>query len=157
MKTLLAAVLGIVALAAGGFAWHTHQALGDARRELTGLKAQLDRAKADIKTAQAEAEKQRKEAEAQKAGLEQAQSELNSARNFLEAERAMNARLREDLVLAMSRATQPRPSSAQPQLPPGLVLPQLAPQRPLEVRIAPNRGPTAIGVGVPAAPAAPAR
>ena len=150
MKTLVAAVLGLAALAAGGFAWHTHQALGEARRELAGLKTQLDKAKADIKTAQTEAEKQRKEAEAQKIALEQAHSELNTSRQFLEAERAMNTRLREQLVLAMSRAAQPRPSSAQPQLPPGLVLPQPLPQRPLEIRIAPNRGPTSIGVGVPA-------
>lgn len=150
MKTLLAAALGLAALAAGGgFAWHQHQALGEAQRELAGLKAQLDKAKADLKTVQAEAEKQRKEADMQKAALDQAQSELNSARNFLEAERAMNARLREEVILAIARAAQTRPAAAQ-ALPPGLVLPQLAPQRPLEVRIAPNRGPTSIGVGVPA-------
>ena len=148
--TLMAALLGLAALAAGGFAWHTQQALGETRRELAGLKTQLDKAKADIKTAQAEAEKQRKELEAQKLAVEQAQSDLNSTRQFLEAERSMNTRLREQLVLAMSRTSQPRPSSAQPQLPPGLVLPQLAPQRPMEVRIAPGRGPTSIGVGVPA-------
>ncbi|HEX2649075.1 MAG TPA: hypothetical protein VHN19_03950 [Burkholderiales bacterium] len=149
MRTLLAAVLGLAALAAGGFAWHTHRALGETRRELADLKTQLDKAKTDLKTAQAEAEKQRKEAETHKAALEQTQSELASARHFLEAERAMSTRLREELVLARARSAQPRPSAAQ-ALPPGLVLPQLAPQRPLEVRIAPNRGATSVGVGVPA-------
>jgi hypothetical protein len=148
-STLLAAVLALAALAAGGFAWQTHRALGDTQRALAGAKTQLDKTKADLKALQAEAAKQRKEAEAQKVALEQAQSEVNTARQFLEAERAMNTRLREELILAKSRAAQPKPAAAQ-ALPPGLVLPRLAPQRPMEVRIAPNRGPTAIGVGVPA-------
>ncbi|HXR58845.1 MAG TPA: hypothetical protein VN747_05970 [Burkholderiales bacterium] len=148
-SALLAAVLALAALAAGGFAWHTRQALSETRRELAGVKSQLEKTQGELKTAQVEAETRRKQAEAQKAALEQAQAEVNAARHFLEAERAMNTRLREELVLAKSHAAQPRPAAAQ-GLPPGLVLPQLAPQRPLEVRMAPNRGPTSIGVGVPA-------
>ena len=149
---LFAAVLALATLVAGGFAWHTHHALGETRRELAGTKTQLDKAKADLKALQDEAAALRKDAAAQKIALEQMQTELNSAQHFLEVERLASARLREDFARAMTARGAPggRPASAQ-SLPPGLILPMpVQSATPPPARIAPGNRGVSIGVGVPA-------
>lgn len=148
---LLAAAASVAALAAGGFAGYTYLQLDETRRELAGARGLLDKAKTELKTLQAEAETLRKQAAAQKISLEQAQADLNAARQFLESERAASARLREELgmAMAMARAAQSGRAAAAQGLPPS-ALPQLAPQRPMEVRIAPGGGARAVGAGAPA-------
>jgi len=147
-STALAVVLAIAAIAAGGFAWQTRQSLEETKAALAAATSQLEKSKADLKLAQEEATGLRKLATEQKMAAEQLQADLNAARLFMEAERLTVARLREDLAKAMTRGMPgARPAAAQ-ALPPGMV-PMLAPQQPMQVRIAPSQG-TAIGVGVPA-------
>jgi len=148
-STIAAVVLAIATVAAGGFAWQTRQSLEGTKAALAGATAQLDKANTDLKALQAEATTLRKQATEQKMAAEQLQADLNAARQFIEAERLTTARLREDLAKAMTRATPgARPTAAQ-TLPSGMV-PMLAPQPPMQVRIAPGGGATAVGVPMPA-------
>ena len=151
MKSTAAAVaFAIAALAAGGFAWQTRQSHEETKAALAGATSQLDKSKADLKVAQEEATGLRKLATEQKMAAEQAQADLNAARQFMEAERLTVARLREDLAKAMMRVTPgARPTAAQ-ALPPGMVVPMLAPPQPMQVRIAPGGGATAVGAPAPA-------
>ena len=152
-STVAAVVLAIATIAAGGFAWQTRQSLEETKAALAGTTSQLDKSKADLKALQEEAATLRKQATEQKMAAEQLRADLNAARLFMEAERLTTARLREDLAKAMARGSpgaRPAAAFSPGQFPPGMV-PMLAPQRqPMEVRIAPGGGATAVGAPMPA-------
>ena len=130
----IAAALGI-----GYFAWQTHGALQEARVEARSAKAQLTQAQADLRKAHGEMEAARNEASAAKLAADQARAEANSNRVFLDAERAMNLKLREDMAMLQQRlATAGRSAPPTPALalPPMLVRPQ-----PVGVRALPAPAP----------------
>lgn len=119
----IAAALGI-----GYFAWQTHGALQETRVEVRSVKAQLTQAQAELRKAHTEMEAARQEASSAKLAADQLRVEANSNRVFLDAERAMNLKLREDMAMLQQRllsggrgAPPPSPALA---LPPMLVRPQ---------------------------------
>ena len=151
MKWLAIVALAIAA-AAGFTAWQKNSALGEANQQVARLNADVQKAQADVKSAKAAADTLRKELAEAKAAAEQSRADANSARTFLDAERAMNMKLREDMAKLASAGRAARPV----QVPPQLLIPMPVQRQPTEVRIAPNRGQTQFGAPMQAAPA-PAR
>jgi hypothetical protein len=157
MMKWFAAAAVVVAIGAGVFAWQRHEAAEAAAAQVAGLKAEAQKADADMKAARAERDALRKEMAELKLAADQMRAEIDTAKQFIEAERAVSARLREDLAMAAARlammASRPQQRSAD-AIPPGVLPPgmMLMPRDkpPVAVRLAPNAGPTAVGVARPA-------
>ena len=132
---IIAALLALATVAAAALAWHENQELATTRAELAAANGQLQQARAELQAGQNELAGLRKEALAAKLAMEQMQADVTSARSFLEAEKAVGARLRDDL--AKAKAQPPRFG------PPTAVSP-----RPTTIRAAPAG--TAVGAGAPA-------
>jgi hypothetical protein len=153
MKWIAAASI-FIAMAAGVFAFLRDQAADAAVAQVASLKAETQKALADTKAAQAERDALRKETADLKLAAEELRSAVEVAGRFLESEKAVSARLREDLAMTTARLAaagtrQQRPSDA---LPPGVFPPGLMPiqrPQPIAVRAAPG-GPTAVGAAAPA-------
>lgn len=131
---IIAAILALAAVAAAALAWHEHQELATTRAELSAASGQLQRGRAELQAVQNELVGLRKEALAAKLAMEQMQADLTTARSFLDAEKAMGARLRDDLAKA----------KAQPRF----VAPTAVSSRPTTVRAGPAG--SAVGAGAPA-------
>ena len=149
MKWIAAASL-VIAVAAGAVAFARHQAASTAAAEVASLKAEAQKAQADLKVARAERDALRKEAAELELQARQLRSAADVAGRFLEAEKAVSARLREDLAMASARlaaagSRQTRPSDA---LAPRLV--PLQRSAPFTVRVAPGGSPAAVGAAAPA-------
>lgn len=137
-------VLAVIALGAAGLAWQQHRALAGAQAELAMAKSDLQKAQAEARAKDAAAETARKEAAAHKAALDQQQAEFRATQSFLETERALSARLRDELERAKEMiASGGRPRGGQPQAsqsaPPGYV-PMLVRPQPTTIRAAPSAG-----------------
>jgi uncharacterized protein (DUF3084 family) len=138
----IAAALGLAY-----FAWQTHGALEETRVEVRSVRAQLTQAQADTRKARTEAEAAAKEASHARIAAEQAGAEAKSARAFLDAERGMNLKLREDIALLQQRIAMG--SRAPAASPAALPMPMLVrPQQPMVIRAVPAPAPQ--GVAVPA-------
>jgi uncharacterized protein HemX len=99
MKLIVVAVVGaLAAVAAGGFAWHQQQAHLETRTALARTQADLQKTTTDLKTAQGELIALRRQFSEQEMALNQLQAEMVNARAFVDAERAVSARLRGDLA-----------------------------------------------------------
>ena len=131
---IIAAILALAAVAAAALAWHEHQELATTRAELSAASGQLQRGRAELQAVQNELVGLRKEALAAKLAMDQMQADLTTARSFLDAEKAMGARLRDDLAKA----------KAQPRF----VAPTAVTSRPTTVRAGPAG--SAVGAGAPA-------
>jgi len=153
MKWIAAASI-VIAIAAGVFAFLRDQAADAAAARVGSLEAEAQKAQADLNAARTERDALSKERAQLTLEAQQLRAAAEVAGRFLEAEKAVSARLREDLAMASARLAaaatrQPRASDA---LPPGVLPPGLVPfQRPppVAVRAAPG-GPTAVGAGAPA-------
>ncbi len=98
MKLIVVAVVAaLAAVAAGGFAWHQYQAHLETRTALARAQADLQKATTDLKMAQDELIALRRQFSEQEMALNQLQAEMVNARAFVDAERAVGARLRADL------------------------------------------------------------
>ena len=144
---IVALILALAAVGAAALAWHEHQELAETRAELAAAAGQLQKARAGLQAAQTELAALRKEAMAAKLATDQSQADLTAARSFLETEKAVTLRLREDLAKAKEQLADAsrRPRASQPQFAP----PMAVSPRPTTVRAAPG-GPTAVGAGSPA-------
>src|SRR5438552_17861629 len=96
---VLAAVLALAAAGAGFLAWQKNTELEAARRELAASLASLEKARAEMLAAKADTAAARKELAEQAATVDKLRSEVASAATFIESERAISARLRQDLSL----------------------------------------------------------
>jgi septal ring factor EnvC (AmiA/AmiB activator) len=111
---VVAAVLGLGVLAGAGLAWERHQAATQARAELAGLRADLGRAQLELRRMGEERDKLHRESTEHKLQLQQLQAEMVNAKSFVEAEKAVSARLRDDIVKlkeAFAKGGKPRPPS----------------------------------------------
>jgi peptidoglycan hydrolase CwlO-like protein len=144
MKTIAASIVCLAAaLAAAGFAWQRNQALEATKAELAGANSQLQKAKSDIGSLAAELEALRKESAEQKMAAEQLRAEVTTAKAFLEAEKGLALRLREELAKAQLAG---RPRAAPPA--PARVQPSVVPAQPTAIRTGPAG--SAVGAGAPA-------
>ena len=103
-------VLGI--LAGAGLAWERHQAAAQARSELAGVRSELNQAQLELRRMREERDALHRESTEQKLQLQQIQAEMANARSFVEAEKAVSARLREDIVKIkeeFAKGGKPRP------------------------------------------------
>lgn len=151
MKLVVVAVVaGIAAVAAGGFAWQQHQAHLETRVALTSANSELQKSRSDLKTTQAELVALRKEFSEQQMALNQLQAEMANARAFVEAEKAISARVRAELAkMKEEYATALRAGRSAQSRNTAPVAPMLIrePQRPMVIRQAPGGA----SVGAPAA------
>jgi septal ring factor EnvC (AmiA/AmiB activator) len=110
----LTAIALAAAAAGAGYAWQKSGELANAKRELAAAAAGLEKARADARTAKEETGALRKEMANQKAEMEQLRSQVTAAGSFLEAEKTVSARLRQDLVTANDKlaARNGRPRAA---------------------------------------------
>jgi septal ring factor EnvC (AmiA/AmiB activator) len=142
MKLIIVAVVaGLAAVAAGGFAWHQQQAHLETRTALARAQAELQKSTADLKAAQDDLIALRRRFSEQEMALNQLQAEMVNARAFVDAERAISARLRGDLAkmkeeyataLRTGRSAQSR--NAAPAAP--MLIRQ--PQQPMVIRAVPG-------------------
>jgi len=158
MKWIAAASI-VIAIAASVLAFLRNQAAAAAAAQVASLKVEVQKAQADLNAAQTERDALRKEAAELNLSMQQLRAAAEAAGQFLAAERAISARLREDLAMASARlaAAGTQQQRASDALPPGVLPPGLMPfQRPppVAVRAAPG-GPSAVGAPTPAP--APAR
>jgi predicted RNase H-like nuclease (RuvC/YqgF family) len=105
-------VLGI--LASAGLAWERHQAAAQARAEAASVRSDLNQAQVDLRRMREERDALHRESTEQKLQLQQLQAEMTHARSFVEAEKAVSARLREDMVKMkedFAKGGKPRPPS----------------------------------------------
>ena len=117
MKTITIVVALAAALAAGGFAWQKHKELNEARAESMAQQVQLAKSRADLAKMGAEVEVLKKNVAEQKMEADKLRAELTTAQAFLEAEKALGLRLREDLAKAkeqLASASRARPAQAAP-------------------------------------------
>ena len=129
MKTITIVAALIAAIAAGGVAWQTTQALERAKAELASANSQLQQARTAIQAMEGEIAGLRRELGEQKTAAEQLRAELAAAKSFLEAEKAIGARLRDELIktkeqLAMvsrQRALQAAPVARPVQVQPTVI------------------------------------
>lgn len=146
-----------IAIAAGVFAFQRNQAADAAQAKVASLQAEAQKAQAEMKAAQSERDALRKEAADLKLEAQELRSAAEVAGKFLESEKAVSTRLREDLAMVNARlaaaGTRQQPQRAIDMLPPELLRPAITP-RPMVIRAAPG-SPTAVG-NAAAAPA-PAR
>ena len=110
MKLVVVAVVAaLAAVAAGGFAWHQYQAHFETRTALARAQAELQKTTSDLKTRQDELIALRRQFSQQEMALNQLQAEMVNARAFVDAERAVGARLRGELAKMKEQlATAPR-------------------------------------------------
>jgi chromosome segregation ATPase len=146
----VALLFALATAAAAALAWWETQELAETRTELAAAGGHLQKARADLQGAQTELAALRKEAAAGKFTLQQMQADLTTARNFLEAERAANTRLRDDMaktkeLLAAAMSRRPAAPAAQPQS----AQPMAVSPRPTAARAA-RSGPTSVGAASPA-------
>src|SRR6185369_15534892 len=99
MKWIAAASI-VIAIAAGVFAFLRNQAADEAAAQVAALKADVQKAQADLSAARAERDSTKKEMAELKVETQQLRAAADVAGKFLEAERAISARLREDLAMA---------------------------------------------------------
>ena len=142
----------VVAIAAGAFGFMRDKAADAAAAQVASLKAEAQKTQADLKAAQAERDALRKETAELKLEAQQLRSAADAAVQFLAAEKAVSARLREDLAMASARlaaaSRQQRPSDA---IPPSVLRGMVPFERPPPpaVRAAPG-GATSYGAPAPA-------
>ena len=110
MKLIVVAVVAVLAVvAAGGFAWHQYQAHLETRTALARAQAELQKSTADLKAAQNDLIALRRQFSEHEMALHQLQAEMVNARAFVDAERAVSARLRGELAKMKEQlATAPR-------------------------------------------------
>jgi hypothetical protein len=134
---VVAALAALAAVAAAGFAWQQHQAHLETRAALASAQSELQKTSTDLKTTQDELVAVRKQFSEQQLALNQLQAEMVNARAFVEAEKAVSARLREELAkvkeeyasaLRAGRALHARPAA--PTL--------LTPNRPMVIQAGPR-------------------
>ena len=144
MKLIVVAVVAaLAAVAAGGFAWHQYQAHFETRTALARAQAELQKATTDLKTRQDELIALRRQFSEQEMALNQLQAEMVNARAFIDAERAVSARLRAELVTRKEEyATALRAGRSAQSRNPALAAPVLIrqPQQPMVIRQAPGGG-----------------
>lgn len=97
MRIAAVVVALLVAMAAGGFAWQRDQALEEASAELARVISELQKAKAEVRAMTADVAAARKELVEHKIAVDQLRTELTTAQSFLASEKAVGARLREEL------------------------------------------------------------
>jgi hypothetical protein len=105
-------VLGI--LAGAGLAWERHRAAAQARAELASVRFDLNQAQLELRRMREERDALHRESTEQKLQLQQMQAETAHARSFVEAEKAVSARLREEIVKIkedFAKGGKPRPPS----------------------------------------------
>ena len=121
MRTMVvvAVLAGLAAAGAGAFAWMQHQELRQTKSALNNANTELQKTRSDLKVASDELVSLRKQYAEQQMALNQLQAEMANARTFLEAEKAVSARLREDMAkmkedfataLRAARSSQARPA-----------------------------------------------
>jgi len=121
MRTMMAAAVlaALAAAGAGAFAWIQRQELVQTKSALNSANAELQKTRTDLKGALDELVSLRKQYSEQQMALAQLQAEMANARAFVEAEKAVSARLREDMAkmkeefataLRAARASQARPA-----------------------------------------------
>jgi uncharacterized protein HemX len=110
MKLIVVAVLAALAVVgAGGFAWHQYQAHFETRTLLARAQAERQKSTTDLKAAQDELVALRRQFSEQEMALNQLQAEMVNARAFVDAEKAISARLRGELAkMKEQSATAPR-------------------------------------------------
>jgi septal ring factor EnvC (AmiA/AmiB activator) len=110
MKLIVVAVVAaLAAVAAGGFAWYQHQAHLETKTALTRAQAELQKTATDLKATQDDLIALRRQFSEQEMALNQLQAEMVNARAFVDAERAVGARLRGELAKMKEQlATAPR-------------------------------------------------
>ena len=151
MKWIAIASIAL-AIAAGGYAFWRDQA---ATARIAQVEAEMQKAQAEVGALRAERDALRKSMADLTLEAQQLRSDAEVAGRFLEAEKAMNARLREDLAMTTARlaaagSRQARKPDALPPgvLPPGLMLLQRPP--PIAVRAAPGGSAAAVAAPAPA-------
>ena len=109
MKLIVVAVVAaLAAVAAGGFAWQ-YQAHFETRTSLAKAQAERQKSTTDLKAAQDELIALRRQFSEQEMALNQLQAEMVNARAFVDAEKAISARLRGELAkMKEHSATAPR-------------------------------------------------
>ena len=116
---LVAVLAGLAAAGAGAFGWMQHQEHRQTKSALNNANAELQKTRGELKVASDELVSLRKQHAEQQMALNQLQAEMANARTFLEAEKAVSARLREDLAkmkedfataLRAARSSQARPA-----------------------------------------------
>jgi septal ring factor EnvC (AmiA/AmiB activator) len=137
---LAACVLGI--LAGAGVAWERHGAATQARAELAGLRADLDQVQVQLRRMREERDTLHRESTEQKLHLQQLQAEMANARSFLEAEKAVSARLREEITKMKEAFAKAGRAGAAPPRP--MVV------RPQPMTVVPGPRGSAVGAAVPA-------
>ena len=142
MKLIVVAVVaGLAAVAAGGFAWHQYQAHLETRTSLARAQAELQKSTTDLKAAQDELIALRRQFSEQEMALNQLQAEMVNARAFIDAERAVSARLRAELVkMKEEYATALRAGRSAQSRNPAPAAPMLIrqPQQPMVIRAVPG-------------------
>ena len=100
MKTMVvvAVLAALAAVGAGAFAWMQRLELMQTKSALNSANAELQKTRADLKGTQDELISLRKQYAEQQMALNQLQAEMANARAFVEAEKAVSARLREDMA-----------------------------------------------------------
>ena len=141
MKMMITAVLAAVAAAgAGAYGWMQHEEHARTKAALSSANAELQRTRTNLKTTQDELVALRKQFSEQEMALNQLQAEMANARAFVEAEKAISTRLREELAktreefataLRAGRAAQSRQTPAAPTL-------IRVPQQPMVIRAVPG-------------------
>jgi len=96
--TILIAVLAVAAAGAVAFGAWQYQQHAQTRAALRAANADLQKARVDLKTTQDELIALQKRHSEQELALQQLQAEMATARAFVEAEKAVGARLRDDLA-----------------------------------------------------------
>ena len=94
----LIAVLAVAAVGAVAFGAWQYQQHAQTRAALRAANADLQKARSDLKSTQDELISLHKRYAEQELALQQLQAEMATARAFVEAEKAVGARLRDDLA-----------------------------------------------------------
>lgn len=128
MKMMITAVLAAVAAAgAGAYGWMQHEEHARTKAALSSANAELQRTRTTLKTTQDELVALRKQFSEQEMALNQLQAEMANARAFVEAEKAISARLRGELA----KTKEGRQTPAAPTL-------IRVPQQPMVIRAVPG-------------------
>jgi len=99
MKTMvIMAVLALAAVGAGAFGGMQYHEHAKTRSALNGANAELQKTRTDLKTTSDDLAALRKQFGEQQMALTMLQAEMTNARAFVEAEKAVSARLREDMA-----------------------------------------------------------
>ena len=93
-----AALLAVVAAGGAAFGWMQYHDHAQTRTALKNSNTDLQKTRTDLKSTQDELIALRKRYSEQELALQQLQAEMATARAFVEAEKAVGARLRDDLA-----------------------------------------------------------